>query len=97
MPEEARRFYYANLYAWKQGISEPADDFGRSIQQLVRRPYVEMPIEHQDTLMREHFVNGLRPDLKRIMLISDPKGFTQALELAKREEINDQISNGSAP
>ena len=97
MPKEARRFCYADLYARKQGISEPADDFGWSIQQLVRCAYTEMPVEHQDTLMREHFVNGLRPDLKRIVLISDPKSFTQALELAKWEEINDQISNGLAP
>ena len=97
MPKEARRFYYADLYARKQGISEPDDDFGRSIQQLVRRAYAEMPVEHQDTLMREHFVNWLRPDLKRIVLISDPKSFTQALELAKWEEINNQIANGSAP
>ena len=47
--------------------------------------------------MREHFVDGLRPDRKRIMLISDPKSFTRDLELAKQEEINNQISNGSAP
>ena len=68
MPKEAQRFYYADLYAQKQGKTESATDFGRVIQQLVRRAYSEMPLEHQDTLMRELFVNGLRPDLKRIIL-----------------------------
>ncbi len=97
MPKEARRFYYADLYARKQGNTESAADFGRVIQQLVRRAYAEMPLEHQDTLMREHFVNGLRPDLKRIILISDPKTFNQAVDVAKREEINEQVTNGSAP
>ena len=97
IPKEARRFYYADLYSRRQGQTEPSEDFGREIQQLVRRAYAEMPVEHQDTLMREHFVNGLRPTLKRIVLISDPKDFQKALEVAKREEINDQISNGSAP
>ena len=97
MPKEARRFYYADLYSRKQGQYESASDFGRAIQLLVRRAYAEMPLEHQDTLMREHFVNGLRPDLKRIVLISDPKTFNNALDLAKREEINEQIASGSAP
>ena len=97
IPKEARRFYYADLHSRKQGDTESAEDFGREIQILVRRAYSEMPTEHQDTLMREHFVNGLRPLLKRIVLISDPKDFAKAMEVAKREEINDQVSNGSAP
>lgn len=97
MPKEALRCYYAECYSRKHGEFEAANDFGRAIQQLVRRAYSEMPIEHQDTLIREHFVNCLRPELKRIVLISDPKTFNKALDLAKREEINDQITNGSAP
>eukprot|EP00794_Sanderia_malayensis_P013535 gene13535-biopygen10802 len=97
MPKEARRFYYADLYGRKQGESESAADFGREIQQLVRRAHSEVPGEHQDTLMREHFVNGLRPELKRIVLISDPKSFTRAVEVAKREEINEQVAHGTAP
>ena len=97
IPKEARRFYYADLYSRRQGETEPSEDFGREIQQLVRRAYAEMPVEHQDTLVRVYFVNGLRPTLKRIVLISDPKDFQKNLEVAKREEINDQISNGSAP
>ena len=88
---------YADLYSRTQGGSETANDFGRGIQQLVHRAYAEIPVEHQDTLMREHFVNGLRPKLKRIVLISDPKTFSQALALEKKAEINEQITNGSAP
>ena len=97
MPKEAHRFCYTDLYSRKQYELESADDFGQAIQLLVRWAYAEMPIEHQDTLMREHFVNGLRSDLKRMVLISDPKTFTQALDLAKREEIHEQITNRSAP
>eukprot|EP00794_Sanderia_malayensis_P005889 gene5889-biopygen4891 len=97
IPKEARRFFYADLYTRWQGESESAEDFGREIQLLVRRAYAKMPMEHQDTLMPEHFVNGLRPSLKRIVLISDPKSYAKAVAVAKREEINDQVSNGSAP
>lgn len=64
---------------------------------LDRRAYTEMLLEHQDTLMRENFVNGLCPDLKRIVLISDPKTFNIALDLAKWEEINKQNVIGSTP
>ena len=67
IPKKARRFYYASLYSRKQGATESAEDFGMVIQQLVRRAYTEMPLEHQATLMREHFVNGLRSTLKRIV------------------------------
>ena len=67
---------------------ETAEDFGREIQKLVHCAYAEMPIERQDTLMQERFVNGLRPELKRIVLISDPQEFFKAVEHTKREEIN---------
>ena len=56
-----------------------------------------MLLEHKDTLMTEHFVNGLRPNLKRIILITDLKTFNQAVDVAKREEINKHVTNGSAP
>ena len=95
IPKKARRFYYADLYSRKQGQMETAEDFGREIQKLIRRTYAEMPVEHQDTLIQEHFVNGLLPDLKRIVLIADPQEFSKALGCAKREEINDQVTNGA--
>ena len=88
IPKEAHQFYYADLYSRKQGELETAEDFGREIQKLVHCAYAEMPIERQDTLMQEHFVNGLRPELKRIVLISDPQEFFKAVEHTKREEIN---------
>ena len=47
--------------------------------------------------MREQFVNGLPPALKRIVFISDPKTFNNALDLEKREEINEQFTSGSSP
>ena len=87
IPKEARRFYYADLYARIQGSTESAEDFERAIPQLVRRAYAEMPVEHQATLMREHFVNGLGPPLKRIVLISDPDDFNKAVKVAKRERL----------
>ena len=56
-----------------------------------------MPINHQDTLMREHFINGLRPSLQRLVLLGDPKKFENALTIARREEIHDELAHGLAP
>ena len=47
--------------------------------------------------MREHFVNGLRPELKRIVLIADPETFNKGLQIARREEINEQLTNSTTP
>ena len=96
-PSEARRLYYSDLYERRQRQNESAADFGRDVQQLVRRAYSGMPVEHQNTLMREHFVNGLRPEIKRIVLIADPETFNKALQIARREEINEQLTNGTTP
>ena len=97
MPKEARRLFYSDLYTRKQRENESANDFGREIQQLVRKAYADMPVNHQDTLMREHFINGLRPSLRRLVLIGDPSKFEDALTIARREEIHDELAHGSAP
>ena len=96
-PTDARRLYYADLYERKQGDTESAADFGRDVQQLVRRAYSGMPVEHQDTMVREHFINGLRPQPKRMVLIADPQTFTKALQIARREEINEHLTSGTVP
>ena len=61
MPKETRRLFSSDLYTRKQRENESPNDFGREIQQLVRKAYADMPVNHQDTLMREHFINGLPP------------------------------------
>ena len=94
-PSEARRLYYSDLYERRQGQNESAASFGWDVQQLAHRAYSGMPVEHQDTMMREHFVNGLHPELKRIVLITDPETFNKVLQIAKREDINEQLTNGT--
>ena len=96
-PTNARRLYYADLYERKQGDTESTADFGQDVQQLVRRAYSGMPEEHKDTQVRAHFINGLRPQLKRIVLIADPQMFTKALQIAQREEINEHLTSGTFP
>ena len=47
--------------------------------------------------MREHFMSGLRPSLRRLVLIGDSSKFEDALTIARREEIHDQLAHASAP
>ena len=97
LPPEARRMYYTDLHNRVQGQEEPVADFGRAIQDMTRRAHSTMSNEDQDILCREHFLHGLHPNLKRLVLVANPKSFTDAVAAAKREEYNDQIVSGSAP
>ena len=89
--------YYTDLYDCVQGQGEPVADFGRAIQDMTRRAHSTMSNEDQDILGREHFLHGLCPNLKRLVLVTNPNSFTDAVAAAKREEYNDQIASGSAP
>ena len=97
LPPEARRMYHTDLYNRKQGDREPVEDFARAIQDLTRRAHSTMAATEQELLCREHFLHGLRPQLKRLVLVSNPQSFSEAISVAKREEYNDHIVSGSAP
>ena len=97
LPPEARRMYYMDLYNRVQGEEEPVADFGRAIQDMTRRAHSTLSNKDQDILCREHFLHGLRPNLKRLVLVANPKSFTDAVAAAKCEEYNDQIVSSSAP
>ena len=89
--------YHTDLYNREQGDREPVEDFARAIQDLTRRAHSTMAATEQELLCREHFLHGLRSQLKRLVLVSNPQTFTDAISVAKREEYNDHIVSGSAP
>ena len=97
LPPEARHMYYTDLYNRIQRRREPVADFARAIQDMIRQAYSTMSAADQDILCCEHFLHGLRPNLKRLVLVANPKSFTEAVSAAKREECNDQIVSGTAP
>ena len=97
LPKEARRLYFSDLYGRQQGDVESVEEFARSIQQLTRRAYSDMPSEYQDRLMREHFISGLRKSVQRMVILQDPDTFQNAVRIAKSMEYNDEYVDGSAP
>ena len=46
LPKEARRLNFSDLYGRQQGEVESVEEFARSIQQLTRRAYSDMPSEY---------------------------------------------------
>ena len=97
LPPEARRMYYTDLYNRIQGGREPVADFARAIQDLTQRAHSTMSAADQDILCREHFLHGLRPNLKRLVLVANPKLFTEAVSCCKTRRVQrlDRIWNCS--
>ena len=55
-----------------------------------------MPKKQKEILTKEHFVEGLKPDLKRFVPLSNPKTFEEAFRHAKREECHDVLTRPQA-
>lgn len=52
-----------------------------------------MDRDKKDGLIREHFAQGLRPEIKRCGMLSNPKTFEEAFRNAKQEEANNRLVN----
>lgn len=96
IPKELQTLYYSNLFGCKQKDQQSVDDYASEITKLTSRAYVEMPKRQKEILTKEHFVQGLNPDLKRFVLMSNPKTFEEAFRHAKREECHNALTRPQA-
>jgi len=80
-----------------QGPDESVLDFAQAIQKLARRAYPEFTEEVMEKLKLDAFINGLRFDLKRIVLIVKPDGFEEAVNSALEMEGQNQLVYGPLP
>jgi hypothetical protein len=69
-----------------QGPDETVLDFAQAIQKLTKRAYPEFAEDVIEKLKLDAFINGLRFDLKRIVLIVKPDGFEEAVDAALEME-----------
>ena len=97
MPKELQSLYYSNLFLARQKEFQSVEDFASEINKLATRAYSDMPREQQDGLTREHFVQGLKPEIKRFVLVSNPQTFEEAFRHAKREECNFALTYQQRP
>ena len=56
-----------------------------------------MQATHQDTLMREHFILGLRKSTQCLVTLKDPGKFSEAVRVAKGIGYNDEYVDWKAP
>ena len=92
-PKELQRAYYSDLFQRKQKENETVDDYGHAILVLARKAHNGIQRDVTDKLTMEHFIQGLRPTLKRLVLMTDPKSYEQALRIAKREECHENLTD----
>ena len=95
IPKELQSLYYSNLFGCRQTESQTVDDYAANISKLATRAYMDMPRRQKETLTKEHFVQGLKPEIKRYVLLSNPQTFEEAFRHAKREECNNFLVSGS--
>lgn len=95
IPKELQSLYYSNLFGYRQAEIQTVDDYAANITKLATRAYMDMPRRQKETLTKEHFIQGLRPEIKRFVLLSNPKTFEEAFRHAKREECNNSLVDNS--
>ncbi|MCP4458714.1 MAG: hypothetical protein GY816_11925 [Cytophagales bacterium] len=88
-PEEMARITQSKLIKRRMQPFESVVDFASSIQRLVKSAYRKLPAEAQDTLMLNHFIERIRPKIKRFLLLMDPKDY----QTAKRKAIQIESHN----
>lgn len=85
------------LHARVQGPNEPVTEFASSIRKLTKSAYPELTADMQANLMKRLFLNGLRPDLRRFVLLANPNTFEDAEAQARSQEVQDHFAFGTAP
>ncbi len=85
------------LHSHCQGAKESVGDFAQAIQKLTKQAYPEVEDAARKQLMKRFFLNGLRQDLRRLVLIAKPATFEEAETQARAQEATDHVVFGSAP
>ncbi|VDH98414.1 Hypothetical predicted protein [Mytilus galloprovincialis] len=93
MPKELQSLYYSNLFQARQREGQNVEDFASEINKLATRAYSDMKRDQKDVLIKEHFIQGLKQDIKRFVMLSNPTTFEEAFRSAKREECNNTLTN----
>ena len=85
---DARNLQITKLNKIRQGASESVVQFASRIQQMAASAYEGMGACQVQPLLLAHFQQGLRPEIKRHVLVSAPADFADACRMAKTIENN---------
>lgn len=67
--------YYSNLYKYKRAETQTVDNLAAYITKLATRVNLNMPRRQKENLAKEHFIQEIRLEIKRYVLLSSPKIF----------------------
>ncbi|MCP4487951.1 MAG: hypothetical protein GY820_11620 [Gammaproteobacteria bacterium] len=85
-PDEMARITQNKLVKRRMRPYETIVEFAAEIQRLVKSAYRKLPAEVQATLMRDHFIEKVIPEIKRYLLLLDPQDFATAKRKAMQIE-----------
>ena len=85
------------LHARVQGEQESVADYSQEIRKLTKQAYPEFTEAMQQTFMKRAFLNGLRPDIRQFVMLSNPATFEDAEALARSQEVQNHFHFGSSP
>lgn len=91
IPKELQSLYYSNLFQARQKDNQTVEDYASEINKLAIRAYSDMKRSQKDVLIKEHFIQGLKPEIKRFVMLSNPSTFEEAFRAAQREECNNNL------
>ena len=69
-------------------------DFAAEILSLMCSAYPDLTIDHQHGVMKPFFMNGLHPELHRLVMLSNPDTFEAAEKAAHAQEASDHFIYG---
>ncbi|MCP4486759.1 MAG: hypothetical protein GY820_05480, partial [Gammaproteobacteria bacterium] len=90
-PDEMARITQNKLVKRRMKPYETIVEFAAEIQRLVRSAYRKLPADVQATLMRDLFIEKVIPDIKRYLLLLDPKDFATAKRKAMQIETHNTV------
>lgn len=95
VPPDFTRFHAAALATRNQKPGEDITKYATDLQQLVRSAYPTIPPDQRQLIIRDHFIRGLRKDIRRHILTTVPGAtYAQALTIARNFDTGLRLANG---
>ena len=78
-----------------QGSDESVIEFSQAIHRLTKQAYPEMCTETQGQLIKRLFINGLRPNIRHLVMLTNPDTVDEAEASAREIEVHQYMNLGS--
>ncbi len=95
VPAEFQQFHSSALAIREQEARETIEQYNAALCKLVCNAYPTMGAEDRLSVLKTHFLKGLRPDIRRHILITQPDAtYARTLAIAKNYDTAMKLSQG---